>query len=330
LLLGELGDNLRYEYVAGAVQGWSNWPIAGLRLKQPHWLCCGRPGSDERTTYRIGSDSGGEAAEFPSWPVALKPFQAARYAVTVQEWQHFMESGGYKKHAPWWENAGEAAQLWLRGNGVRRRQPWFWDEPRNSNPLQPVMGINAFEALAYAAWADGLDALAWQKQGGGEGKRQSVAVPTEVLWEAAVQGQDLSGAPRAAGCAHGSGTQEPGALDFNHGWHLRRIAPVGSYSLGATPAGLFDAAGNIWEWCSNEVSDEQFKAGWGKERWRRLAQEPAEPYDSHGSRALRGGAFDSEAARCRASYRSRHHPDVHGDALVGVRLVRVWPPHSEP
>ncbi|MBQ0942235.1 SUMF1/EgtB/PvdO family nonheme iron enzyme [Ideonella sp. 4Y16] len=325
LLLGELADNLRYEYVSGEVDG---WPIAGLRLKQPHWLCCGQPGSKELTAYRIGSDSGGQEWERPTWTVDLKPFQTARYAVTVQEWQQFLAGGGYEMEAPWWVKAGQAAQGWLRDNGGLQKEPWLWDNPRFTNPLQPMVGITAHEALAYAAWADALDAVAWQQQGRKVAERPPLAVPTEVLWEAAVQGPDLQGAPRAAGWAHGSGTRSPGPLDFNHDMHLGTTAPVGSHSLGATPTGLFDAQGNTWEWCSNVLSDEQRKGGWREERWQRAAQVPAKVDDQRSWRALRGGAFGSTAAQCRASFRDHDHPNSLS-SFFGVRVVRVWPPHSE-
>ncbi|MBQ0942236.1 formylglycine-generating enzyme family protein [Ideonella sp. 4Y16] len=326
LLLGELGDNLRYEYVSGTVQG---WPISGLYLKPPHWLWRGQPGNAKRTSYRIGSDGGGDDDERPSWTVELRRFQTARYAVSVQEWQHFMASGGYEVEAPWWVTAGPAAQGWLRDNGGRQRQPWRWGDARYTNPLQPVVGITVFEAIAYAAWADALDAVAWLQRGLDQSERQPLTLPTEVLWEAGVQGPDLSGPPRLPGWAHGIGTRPPGLLDFNHDLYQGRSAPIGCYSLGSTSAGLFDVQGNTWEWCSNVCGFEQRRYGWNEHRLRLEAQKAAELDDRQSDRSLRGGAFNITADQCRASYRNHHYPSFQNVSL-GLRLVRAWPPHPEP
>ena len=103
---------------------------------------------------------------------------------------------------------------------------------------------------------------------------------------------------------------------------------MGSYSIAATLEGLFDVAGNAWTWCSNAVTNDQRKAGWNDDCWKQAAQRPADATDRLSSRALRGGAFDSAAAPCRPSHREHSHPDNHYSD-IGVRLVRVWPPHSE-
>lgn len=64
----------------------------------------------------------------------------------------------------------------LRGPGSGPpRQPEFWSNPAYGDPLQPVVGVSWYEALAYCAW---LSAQA--------GKL--FRLPTEAEWEAAARG----------------------------------------------------------------------------------------------------------------------------------------------
>ena len=336
LLLGELRDNLRYEFRSAQLTDGRR--IAGVRLKPNQWLWRGTPGGGKQR-YRIGSDQGGDEDERPSWTVDLAPFQMARYAVTVEEWLHFIEGGGYDRTAPWWQSAGQAAKDWLIVKGGSARRPSDWADSRHNNPMQPVRGISHFEALAYAAWADLLDqalqpgpqpaarAATSQALTSRQMQRLQVGVPTEVHWEAGVWGPDVTGLPRPAGWAHLPAGHSPGVLDLNHGYRLRQTAPVGSYSAGATADGLFDVAGNVWEWCANAWTDEQRSFGWRTEQLQQAAQVPAEVTDDETRRALRGGAFDFTATQCRPSYRHDNHPGYLINNF-GVRLVRWWPPHS--
>ena len=45
--------------------------------------------------------------------------------------------------------------------------------------------------------------------------------------------------------------------------------------------------------------------------------------------SLRGGAFNNTSTQCRPSCRNHNHPDNHNNN-IGVRLVRLWPPHPGP
>ena len=76
--------------------------------------------------------------------------------------------------------------------------------------------------------------------------------------------------------------------NYNHA--VGATTPIGSYPDGATPEGLYDMAGNVWEWTDSWYDD------------------------SRSSRVLRGGSWHFSAERCRSASRTYS---------IGFRLVFV-------
>jgi iron(II)-dependent oxidoreductase len=94
--------------------------------------------------------------------------------------------------------------------------------------------------------------------------------------------------------------------------------PVGVYPQGATPEGMHDLAGNVWEWT---------RSLWGT----KPTPDFGYPYDADDGRedleaaenvrrVLRGGGFLSLARVVRCAYRLRNVPDIHVRNL-GFRVV---------
>ena len=342
LALGELGDNLRFQQRWAPGADGQPWP--GLRLHPRLWATL-PPGS-----YRLGSDVADPQADGSETPLfeprLLQAFDMARLPVTVGEWRRFVAAGGYEPMAPWWRTAApdsvgdvvadlateSPAQAWLRQRGAtlgprQAVRPTGWNDPHFNNPLQPVVGITWFEAVAYARWAAALyaDLQADEQQAGGP--RLQLQLPTEGLWEAGVRGPVLSEAAQLR-WPHATGEDGPSALDFNHAnsrWG--QPSPVGVFSRGLTALGLADTAGNVWEWCSNLLSQDQRSAGYRDEAARLAALLPADALDANSFRALRGGACYSTADGCRVAYRDHDQPDD-GGSYIGLRLVRCELPHS--
>ena len=76
----------------------------------------------------------------------------------------------------------------------------------------------------------------------------------------------------------------------------RTIAPVGQYPEGASPFGLLDMAGNVWEWTSSPFPGRRDKV------------------------ALRGGGWGNNSHCLRASYRHANPPNL-GLDMVGFRCA---------
>jgi formylglycine-generating enzyme required for sulfatase activity len=108
----------------------------------------------------------------------------------------------------------------LKATGHPR--PAFWENDRYNSPDQPVVGVSWDDAVAYCKWA---------------GKR----LPTEAEWEKAARGG-------ADGRKFPWGDEEPkGKAAFGQDMNTGRPAPVGKYQPNGY--GLYDMAGNVWEWC---------------------------------------------------------------------------------
>jgi len=119
----------------------------------------------------------------------------------------------------------------------------YEDDNRFNTSDQPVVGVSWFGAQAYCCWLSCLET---------EGRNPGLyRLPTDVEWEYAASGKERRSYPW--------GTLVPTSHRANFRSRKEATAPVGSYSEGATPEGLYDMAGNVWEWMGNCNTQEQEK-----------------------------------------------------------------------
>ncbi|MDS4058356.1 MAG: SUMF1/EgtB/PvdO family nonheme iron enzyme, partial [Candidatus Contendobacter sp.] len=189
----------------------------------------------------------------------------ARYPVTVAQYQCFVEDRGYENPA-WWTETGWswrqgkwdrllAAEVWQYQRQARpaksRAMPFWWDD-QILYPNRPVMGICWFEALAYCGWLN--DALRRSgKASFFKDERYLVRLPTEAEWEKAARNGDERRYP----WGDAEWDEERGNIDASD---LGHPTPVGIYPQGATPWGLYEASGNLWEWTLSQYRDYPYQS----------------------------------------------------------------------
>lgn len=182
----------------------------------------------------------------------------------------------------------------------------------------PVEGVNWFEAVAYANTLSEREGLGRcyalsgcsGALGGGEGsdkytcrtverdkKCTGYRLPTEAEWEYAYRAGTV-------GAYYAQPVDAIAWYDDNSG---KRTRPVGQKKANAW--GLYDMAGNVWEWVEDEYEDY-------------IPNDEAHPHGP--TRVLRGGSWLTNPKSARAAQRGFERPaQRRGD--IGFRLVKVKP-----
>jgi len=222
--------------------------------------------------FVMGSDdAGAQANEAPLTPVVLSCYYISRLPITNAQYEMFDPT-----HAA-------------------RRAPWADDR-------HPVIYVNWHHAMAFCEWL---------------GKRESKTyrLPTEAEWEFSARGDDGRIFPWGSWKAMGHFANFADART-NFPWRdptiddgFAETAPVGSYPRGASPFGIEDLSGNVFEWCLD--SSDAYK---GKE-----VANPRVP-DRGRQKVYRGGSWKSRMSSLRATARAFNEPGYLGND-VGFRIV---------
>jgi len=246
--------------------------------------------------FLLGSNPGDEGAyddEQPQRTVELPAFRIARHPVSNAQWQHFIDAGGYSERT-WWSAAG-----WALIEEQGWRAPRLWDDPRFNGANQPVVAVTWYEATAYCRWLSARLGYA-------------VRLPSEAEWEKAARGAD--------GRTYPWGDSWDAAKANTAEGRFGASTPIGCFPEGASPYGVQDMAGNVWEWTVTPWTENYSASdGTGVELWGR---EPgaAEAKGAEELYALRGGAWGNDQWDARCAVRFWNRPSLHYDFL-GVRVV---------
>lgn len=230
--------------------------------------------------FQMG-DPRGEADERPR-QAEVGAFRLMRFEVTRRDFAAFVAETGHETDP---ERRGFGfvwPGRWQRQPGASWRDPQGDGSGGEALADHPVVQVSARDAAAFCA-------------------HYGLRLPSDAEWELAARGFDGrrypwgDRPPQAFSARPASfGTTACCAADEADGY--RRTAPVGSFPAGRSPFGLWDMAGNVWEWTASRRPD----------RPRRVI--------------LRGGGWGNDPYCLRSSYRHDNPPDI-GLDMVGFRCA---------
>ena len=227
----------------------------------------------------------------------LDEFHISAHGVTNEAYARFVRQAGHRVPAIY-----EIPLVVAHGGRDRERSfqqigvPYAWHDgqPSSDRLLHPVTLVRWQDAVAYCHWLARLT-------------HKPIRLPTEAEWEKAASGG-------IEGRTYPSGDEiDPWVANFLPDLSLKRFhgtRPVGSYP--PNPYGLYDMAGNVWEW----VSD-WYDAGYYASSPARNPQGPPEGR----LRVVRGGAWlDADVRLLRRGYRHKVPDDTYS-YRIGFRIA---------
>src|SRR3954451_18827737 len=235
--------------------------------------------------------------EQPAHRVHVPAFRIDTVPVSNAAYRAFVEAGGYDDERLWTPDG------WAWRCRLGKRSPAFWVRDGAGwlrrrfgrvGPLpeaEPVQHVCWFEADAYARWA---------------GRR----LPSEAEWEKAASWDAATGTKRRFPW----GQDAPTDAHANLGQVRYHPAAAGSFPSGASPSGVLQMVGDVWEWTSSEFT--------GYPGFRSFPyREYSEVFFDQGYKVLRGGSWATDPLACRTTFRNWDHP-IRRQIFSGFRTAR--------
>ncbi len=240
-----------------------------------------------RGSFTMGSpasEQGRDIDEGPQHSVTIaKPFAVGRFAVTFDEWDACVADGGCDGYRP---------------------QDLGWGRNR-----RPVINVSWDEAMAYAAWLS-------RKTG------KPYRLLTETEWEYAARAGSTTAYYWGDEIGKGNANCAPvGKLECGSKWDNIQTAPVGSFAANAF--GLYDMAGNVWQWVQDCYHSSYDGAPTDGSAWTTGNCYDTPEHDLQ--RVVRGGSWISNPLLLRSAGRLRNAPKDSGN-LLGFRVGRTLTP----
>ncbi len=229
---------------------------------------------DERAyNHSITREQRWYAGEPERQTVALGAYAITRTPITNREYAAFIGDTGHRApdvDAATWKSYGL-----IHPFARTRRHAWPDGRPPSGREDHPVVLVSHGDAVAYAEWLSRRTGSRWR-------------LPSEAEWEKAVRGID--------GWRFPWGDEYLSDRLNSHDQGPFDTLPVGTFSSGASPFGILDGAGQVYEWTAT-------RAGAGRA-------------------IVKGGSWDDKGCGvCRPA--ARHsRPLALKHILIGFRLVR--------
>jgi hypothetical protein len=207
--------------------------------------------------------------------VAVDSFLMSQFPVTNAQFDVFRDSPDGYQNEKWWQFSQLAAD-WRRLHTTPLDARFRGDE-------RPRENINWYEAMAFCHWLSHLTDV-------------EITLPTLEMWQRAALGD----------------------TDFSYPWgnhyhqdccntresNVKMTTNVSRYADGVSPFGVYDMAGNVWEWC--------------------LDKHPPDEESPDFKRAVIGGSYVSPFDRAQSSFRYFLNPEARYSS-IGFRLVALLP-----
>ena len=242
----------------------------------------GSDAAEREAAYRLDEQAYGHSRtrewgwyddEQPRQTIDLPAFLITRTPITNAQYQRFVTATGH--HVPDVDAATWRGYRLIHPFERTRRHAWQNGQPPAGRELHPVVLVSHRDALAYAAWLSEQTGARWR-------------LPTTAEWEKAARGTD--------GRAFPWGDAYDAAKLNSHDAGPFDTMPVDSVPNGASPFGLADAAGQVFEWTAT---------GAGRERF-----------------VVKGGSWDDKGCGVCRPAASHGRPDDIKHILIGFRVVR--------
>jgi len=220
----------------------------------------------------MGSDAADAPPnEKPQFSVTVTRFYMSRFPITNEQYEEF-DPAHKRKRAP------------------------------GASDRHPVVYVSSLDAIRFCQWLSARE-------------RKRYRLPTEAEWEYAAKGNDGRQYPWG-GFARRGDLANFADKNTVFAWSDREIddgfaesSPVGSFPRGASPFGIEDMAGNVWEWCLDYF--EPYKPS--------AKDNPRGPTGGN-RRVYRGGSWKSRFASLRTTTRNANVANYSCNDL-GFRVV---------
>jgi len=210
--------------------------------------------------------------------VTLPAFHIAKYPVTYKQFQAFIDAPDGFSNAKWWDGLHEGGVEQQR-SGPGDQAFKFWNHPRER--------VSWYDAMAFCRWLSAK-------------LKDEITLPTEEQWEKAARGTKGRAYPYAGVFDPTKGNTDESAIGQTNA--------VGIFPDGASPYGVTDMSGNVWEWTLTEYKTQNSKNISNSEH-----------------RALRGGSWGDFQHYARSAFRDSDAPALRSSPY-GFRVVLVSRP----